>query len=61
MSTQRRWPDGHNPRPAGLGEVGQPHFAAAQAPASHGRQAHRPYLLTTDAMGFNGQEPSITP
>jgi len=34
-STQRRWPDGQNPRPADLGEVGQPHSAATQALASH--------------------------
>jgi len=30
-STQRRWPDGQNPRPAGLGEAGWPHSAATQA------------------------------
>ena len=35
-STQRRWPDGQIPRPAGLGEAGRPHFAASQAPASRG-------------------------
>ena len=28
MSMQRWWPDGCNPRPAGLGEAGRPHFAA---------------------------------
>ena len=33
-STQRRWPDGQNPRPAGLGEAGRPHSAATQALAS---------------------------
>ena len=30
-STQRRWPDGHTPRPAGLREAGRPHLAATQA------------------------------
>ena len=29
--TQRRWPDGQNPRPAGIGEAGWPHSAATQA------------------------------
>ena len=33
-STQRRWPDGQNPRPAGLGEAGRPHSVATQALAS---------------------------
>ena len=35
-STQKRWPDGQNPRTAGLGEAGRPHLAATQAPASRG-------------------------
>jgi len=35
-STQRRWPDGHTPKPPGLGEAGWPHFAAPQVSASHG-------------------------
>ena len=35
-STQRRWPDGRIPRPAGLGEAGRPHLAASGAPASRG-------------------------
>ena len=50
-----RWP---HPQ-AGLGEAGRPHLVASRAPASRGRQAHRPYLLTTDAMGFNCQEPTL--
>ena len=45
-----RHPQAGRPR-----EVGRPHFAASQAPASRGRQAHRPYLLTTDATGNNCQ------
>ena len=58
-SVQRRWPDGRTPRPAGLGEAGRPHLAVSHAPASRGRQAHRPYLRKTDATGFNCQEPTL--
>ena len=50
-----RWP---HPQ-AGLGEAGRPHLAASRAPASRGRQAHRPYLLTTDATGINCQESTL--
>ena len=39
-SVKRRWLDGRNPWPAGLGEAGRPHFAMSHALASHGRQAH---------------------
>ena len=35
-STRRRWPNGRDPRPAGLGEDGRPHFAASQAALSRG-------------------------
>ena len=35
-SMQRWWPDGHIPRPAGLGEAVRPHFAASDIPASRG-------------------------
>ena len=52
-SVQRRWPDGRNPRLAGRG--GRPHSAASRVPASRGRQAHRPYLLTTDATGLTAR------
>ena len=38
-STQRRWPDGHIPRPAGLGEAGRPHLAASEALPWRERQA----------------------
>ena len=53
--SERRRPRGGNPRPAGVGEAGQPHFARSQAPASWRRQAHRPYLLSTDATCNTGQ------
>ena len=49
-SLQRRWPRGHIPRPAGLGEAGRPHMAAAAALPWHGRQAQRTYLRATDAQ-----------
>ena len=52
MSMQSRWPDGHIPRLADLGKAGRPHLAASRTPASRRRQAHRPYLLTTDATYF---------
>ena len=48
-STQRRWPDGHIPRPAGLGEAGRPHLAATDALPWRERQAQLPYLRATDA------------
>ena len=35
-------------------EASRPHFAVTQAPVSHGRQSHRPYLLTADANCFTG-------
>ena len=43
-------------RPAGLGEASRPHSAASLILASRGRQAHRPYLLTTDATCFKYPE-----
>ena len=49
-STQRRRPDGRIPRPAGLGEAGQPHLAAFGALPWRERQAQLPYLCTTDAQ-----------
>ena len=55
-STQRRWPDGRNPRLAGLGEAGRPYSAASRAPASRGRQAHRLYLCATDAKSSTDPE-----
>jgi len=36
-------------------QVGRPHLVASRALASRGRQAHRPYRLTTDATIFNCQ------
>ena len=49
-STQRRWQDGHIPRPAGLGEAGRPHQAASTALPWRGRQAQLPYLRATNAQ-----------
>jgi hypothetical protein len=49
-SLQRRWPRCHIPRPAGLGEAGQPHLAAFAALPWRGRQAQRTYLRATDAQ-----------
>ena len=49
-STQRRWPRGHIPRPAGLGEAGRPHMTASAALPWRGRQAQRTYLRATDAQ-----------
>ena len=54
-----RWPRGHIPRRAGLGEAGRPHLAATQALASRGRQAHRLQPLTTDATCFTCSEPTL--
>ena len=42
-STQRWWPDGRIPRPAGLGEAGRPHLAASDALPWRERQAQLPY------------------
>ena len=39
VSLQRRWPRGHIPRPAGLGEAVRPHLAASEALAWRKRQA----------------------
>ena len=50
VSTQRRWPDGHIPRPAGLGEAGRPHLAASDALPWRERQAHLTYLRATDTQ-----------
>ena len=46
-------------RPTRLGESGWPHSAVSHIPASRGRQAHRPYLLTTDATCFKCLEPTL--
>ena len=46
-STQRRWPDGQNPRPAGLGEAGRP-------PSGSSRPFIAP-MLQVDACGLLGR------
>ena len=49
-STQRQWPNGDIPRPAGLGEAGRPHLVASDALPWRERQAQLPHLHTTDAQ-----------
>ena len=49
-STQRQWPGGRIPRPAGLGEAGRAHLAASEVLPWRGRQAQLNYLRATDAQ-----------
>ena len=45
-STQRRWPGGNSPRPAGLGEAARPHLSAIGVPPSGGVEAKKMVAYT---------------
>ena len=58
-STKRRWPGGHIPRPAGLGEAGRPHLEASWAGSWCESKAQPSHLLSTDAICNTGREPTL--